>query len=84
MLSEIGSAAAVGAMARLLRDREARDDARMALQRIPGPEATQALQTALQTAREEFRPPLAEALRKRGVKVQGYPSRKLEPGARPV
>ena len=84
MLSEIGSAAAVGAMARRLRDREARDDARMALQRIPGPEATQALQTALQTAPEEFRPPLAEALRKRGVKMRDYPSRKLVPGERPV
>ena len=71
-------------MARLLQDREVRDDARMAIQRIPGSVATMALQTALQTAPEEFRYNLAEGLRKRGVKVSGYPSRKLVPGARPV
>jgi len=83
MLSEIGANDAVAPLAGLLQDREVRDDARMALQRIPGEPATMALQTALPTAPEEFRYNLAEALRKRGVKVRGYPSRKLVPDARP-
>ena len=83
MLSEIATDASVGAMARLLRDREVRDDARMAIQRVPGETATMMLQIALNAAPEDFRYNLAEALRKRGVKVEGYPSKKLQPGARP-
>lgn len=83
MLSEIGGDEAAGPVARLLQDREVRDDARCALQRIPGQQATTMLQTAMHTAPEEFRYNLAEALRKRGVKVEGYPSKKLQPGARP-
>ncbi|MCP5515969.1 MAG: hypothetical protein H7A45_01775 [Verrucomicrobiales bacterium] len=83
MLSEIASDASVGAMARLLKDREVRDDARMTLQRVPGDMATMMLQTALNAAPEDFRYNLAEALRKRGVKVEGYPSQKLQPGLRP-
>lgn len=83
MLSEIGGEASVGPIARLLGDHEVRDDARCALQRIPGAAATAALQQAMETAPQEFRYHLAEALRKRGVRVEGYPSKKLEPGARP-
>ncbi|MCB1125283.1 MAG: hypothetical protein KDM81_02225 [Verrucomicrobiae bacterium] len=83
MLSEVAGEDAAAPIARLLQDREVRDDARCALQRIPGQQATMMLQVALQTAPEEFRYNLAEALRKRGVKVEGYPSKKLQPGARP-
>lgn len=83
MLSEIGGDETVAPIARLLQDREVRDDARSALQRIPGNQATMMLQVAMQTAPEEFRYNLAEGLRKRGVKVEGYPSKKLQPGARP-
>lgn len=83
MLSEIASDDAVAPMARLLRDNEVRDDARMALQRVPGAAATTVLQNALNAAPENFRYNLAEALRKRGVKVEGYPSQKLQPGVRP-
>lgn len=83
MLSEIGGEGSVGPIARLLHDHEVRDDARCALQRIPGSKATAALQQAMETAPQDFRYHLAEALRQRGIHVEGYPSRKLEPGARP-
>jgi HEAT repeat protein len=79
MLSEIGGNDSVEPLAGLLSDREVRDDARCALERLPGNRAVKALQGALKTAPEEFRYALAESLRKRGEKVQGYPSRKLVP-----
>jgi|GEM_PF-191111 HEAT repeat protein len=79
MLSEIGDDDAVPAIAELLQDAEAREDARMALERIPGKKATQALAAALKTVPEDFRPNLAHSLRVRGEKVTGYPTRKLVP-----
>ena len=79
MLSEIGGADAVAPMAVLLSDPEVREDARCALTRIPGSEATAALKTAFASAPEDFKYAVAESLRKRGEKVDGYPSRKLVP-----
>ena len=79
MLSEIGGNDAVEALEILLNDRDVRDDARCALERIPGGRSVRVLQRALKTAPEEFRYALAESLRKRGEKVQGYPSQKLVP-----
>ena len=79
MLSEIGDDQAVAPMAALLTDAEAREDARCALQRIPGGKATAALRQAIPGAPEEFKYALADALRARGEKVDGYPSRKLVP-----
>jgi HEAT repeat protein len=79
MLSEIGSAAAVDAMAALLADQELREDARCALTRLPSPGAVTALKAAFATAPEDFKYALAESLRQRGEKVEGYPSRKLVP-----
>jgi HEAT repeat protein len=81
MLSEIGSARAVGPMAALLTDKEAREDARCALTRHPAPSAVAALKLALAAAPEDFKYALAESLRQRGEKVEGYPSRKLVPTA---
>jgi HEAT repeat protein len=81
MLSEIGSARAVGPMAALLTDQALREDARCALTRHPAPGAVKALKSAFATAPEDFKPALAESLRVRGVKVEGYPSRKLVPTA---
>lgn len=79
MLSEIGGNDSVEALAPLLADREVRDDARCALERLPGAKAVKAMRDALKTVPEDFRYALAESLRKRGEKVSGYPSRKLVP-----
>jgi HEAT repeat protein len=79
MLSEIGGNDAVAAMASLLADKDAREDARCALLRLPGRRATAALKSAFAAAPEEFKFALADALRQRGEKVEGYPSRKLVP-----
>jgi HEAT repeat protein len=79
MLSEIGGDRAVEPMAALLTDAEAREDARAALMRLPGEAATAALRGAFRTAPEPFKYALADALRKRGGQVEGYPSQKLVP-----
>lgn len=79
MLSEIGGDAAVAALAPLLEDPEVREDARCVLLRIPGRKATAALRKAFATAPEEFKFALADALRERGEKVAGYPTKKLTP-----
>jgi HEAT repeat protein len=79
MLSEIGEAAAVSALAKLLVEVEIREDARCALERIPRPQAVRALEQAFKTAPEDFRPALTNSLRLRGRTVPGYPTRKLSP-----
>ena len=79
MLSEIGDDDAIAPMAALLTDKEVREDARCALMRFPGKQATAALKSAFGSAPEEFKTALAESLRKRGEKVDGYPSQKLVP-----
>ena len=81
MLSEIGSARAVGPMAALLTDSDLREDARCALTRHPAPGAVAALKSAFATASGDFKYALAESLRQRGEKVTDYPSRKLVPTA---
>jgi HEAT repeat protein len=81
MLSEIGSERAVKAVAALLADQELREDARCALTRLPSPSAVAALKSAFATAPEDFKYALAESLRQRGEKVEGYPTRKLVPTA---
>ena len=68
-----------GPMAALLADEEAREDARAALMRLPGNRATAALRAAFRAAPEPFKYALADALRKRGAQVEGYPSQKLAP-----
>ncbi len=79
MLSEIGGSDAVAPLAALLTDKDVREDARCALTRLPGRKATAALRSAFASAPEDFRFALAESLRKRGEKVEGYPSQKLVP-----
>jgi HEAT repeat protein len=80
MLSEIASDDAVAPMAALLSDPEVREDARCALVRIPGRKATAALKSAFAKGPEDdFKYALADALRIRGEKVEGYPSRKMVP-----
>ena len=79
MLSEIGDDDAIAPMAALLTDQEVREDARCALMRLPGKKATAALKSAFGSASGEFKTALAESLRIRGEKVDGYPSQKLVP-----
>ena len=79
MLSEIGSANSVKPVAGLLKNSELREDARMALERIPAKSAAAALKTGFEAAPEDFKPNLAQSLRKRGEVVTGYPSQKLVP-----
>ncbi|MHC4444678.1 MAG: HEAT repeat domain-containing protein [Planctomycetota bacterium] len=79
MLSEIGGDDSVDAMAALLSNQEVREDARMALQRIPGDKSLAALKDGLASAPEEFKTNIAQSLRARGVKVPGLPCKKLTP-----
>jgi HEAT repeat protein len=79
MLSEIGGDESVGSIAALLADRELHEDARAALERIPGSKSLAALQDGLRTAPEAFKPAIAQSLRVRGDNVSGYPSQKLVP-----
>ena len=59
--------AAVPALAKLLAVPEVQDEARMALERIPGSAATNALKTAQKSAPSDFRPALAQSLRNRAL-----------------
>lgn len=79
MLSEIGGPNAVTPIARLITNKELREDARMALERIPTKRALQALKFRFKNAPEDFKPNMAQSLRKRGVEVDGYPCQKLVP-----
>jgi HEAT repeat protein len=79
MLSEIGGTRAVKAISGELTNADVREDARCALTRIPVRAAIRALQAAFEIAPEDFRFALAESLRQRGRKVDGYPSRKRVP-----
>ncbi len=79
MLSEIGGLRAIRPLAELLSDKHLREDARAALERIPAERALQALKAGFEVAPEDFKPNLAQSLRKRGQKVSGYPCVKLVP-----
>jgi HEAT repeat protein len=65
MLSEIGDQRAVAAIAPLLDDPALREDARCALQRVPGPQVTAALKAAWAKATTDFKSALAVSLRAR-------------------
>lgn len=79
MLSEIGDAAAIPALVPLLSIPELREDARAALQRIPGKESLAALRAALKTVPDSYKPAIAVSLRVRGDTIRGYPAPKLLP-----
>lgn len=79
MLSEIGTSDSVKAVAALLSNKTAREDARMALERIPGEESLAALKSALDATSDNFNVNLAQSLRARGTQVPGLPCEKLKP-----
>ncbi len=79
MLSEIGGTNSVKPVAGLMKSDELREDARMALERIPAKSAVAALRAGFEAAPEDFKPNVAQSLRNRGQEVAGYPSQKLAP-----
>ena len=79
MLSEIGTFKAVKTIAGLLSNKRLREDARMALERIPSRGAVRALRAGLKAAPEDFKLNIAQSLRKRGADVPGLPCVKLVP-----
>lgn len=84
MLSEIGGDGAVDAIRwipGILENKEIREDARCAVERIPTDSATQALLEGLEASGDDFRLALAQSLRLRGVDVdkKRYPPQKLVP-----
>jgi len=83
MLSEIGGAESVPAVAACLKSSELLEDARCALERIPGEVSLAALEEALTAVPEKYRNNIAQSLRSRGVVLdeQLYPNQKLVPKA---
>jgi len=79
MLSEIGARISIKPIAGLMRNKNLREDARMALERIPGKRTVTTLKAAFEKAPEDFKPNIAQSLRKRGEEVTGYPCQKLVP-----
>lgn len=65
LLGFVGNGNMVPALARLLNDPEVREDARLALERIPGPQSQRALEDALRRAPADFRPNLQQSLANR-------------------
>lgn len=82
MLSEVGGDESVSPIAAVLPNKNLREDARMALERIPGKKPIAALKTALKTAPEDFKLNLAQSLRARGVRVGSLSCVKLVPTKR--
>ena len=79
MLSEIGGRRDIEPIAGLMKNKDLREDARMALERMPNRRALGALKAAFEEAPEDFKPNIAQSLRKRGEEVEGYPCQKLVP-----
>lgn len=79
MLSEIGGDESVDIVAAFLTNRDLREDARMALERISGEKALTALWSAFDAAEEDFKPNIVQSLRARGERIDRYPCQKLVP-----
>jgi hypothetical protein len=79
LLAEIGGDESVEAIAVLLAEPDLREAARMALERLPGEKSLAALQKALTQAPPDFKPNLAQSLRRRGIEVAEVTDAKLTP-----
>ena len=79
MTWQIAGEEAVEPVAALLGHKELGEDARMALERLPGDKATAVLQAALAKANDDAKPALAHSLRVRGVETPGVPDLRLKP-----
>lgn len=81
MLSEIGDDSSVEPIAAILKNRDLLDDARCALQQIPGEASLAALKAALESVPTRFKNNIAHALRIRGVEesLEKYPDQNMIP-----
>ena len=79
MIWQIAGEEAVEPVAALLANSDLNEDARMALERLPGDKATAALKAALARAADDAKPALAHSLRVRGVETPGVPDLRLKP-----
>ncbi|MCC6154615.1 MAG: hypothetical protein IT367_12690 [Candidatus Hydrogenedentes bacterium] len=79
MLSEIGDDRSVKPIAALSANEILREDACLALERIPGDASVNALREIFDAAPDAFKPNVAESLRRRGVEIAGVPSAKKTP-----
>jgi hypothetical protein len=79
MLSEIADSQACEPIGVLLMEEELREDARCALERIPGDESIAILEASMKKVPDDFKMNIVQSLRARGVKIEGYPCRKLVP-----
>jgi hypothetical protein len=79
MTWQIAGEEAVDPVAALLTDKPLHEDARMALERLPGERATIALSVAFEHASDAERPALAHSLRMRGAATPGVPDLRLKP-----
>lgn len=79
MTWQIAGEEAVAPVAALLANADLNEDARMALERLPGEKATAALKAALAKAADDAKPALAHSLRVRGVETPGVPDLRLKP-----
>jgi len=79
MTWQIAGEEAAEPVAALLGNKDLHEDARMALERLPGQRATAALQAALAAADDTDKPALAHSLNVRGVETPGVPDLRLTP-----
>jgi HEAT repeat protein len=79
MLSEIGARRSIKPVAGLLSNKDLREDARMALERIGSQRSVAALKAGFEAVPEDFKTNIAQSLRKLGEQVAGYPCQKLVP-----
>jgi len=79
MTWQIAGEEATEPVAALLANAELHEDARMALERLPGDKATAVLKAALATATDAQKPALAHSLRVRGGETPGVPDMRLVP-----
>ncbi len=82
MLSEIGTGDTVESIVAMLKVKGIREDARMSLERIPGPESLAALRSALDRVPDDFKMNIVQSLRARGESIAGFPCEKLKPTKR--
>jgi hypothetical protein len=74
MLTEMGGEQAVKPIAALLTEKPLRDEARIALERIPTKSSLAALSDALKEAHGDFKESIARSLQARGVEISGIVS----------
>lgn len=77
LVGVVGDGRAVPVLVKLMADKEIREDARMALERIPGSAATSALQKAQQSAPDDYKPNVAQSLYDRSLTNAGVGANRM-------